>query len=88
MFNNPKPISKGAGLGLSSIYDFAQQSGGNLTICSAENVGTTIKLYFPRSTAVRHVKTAICLLDEQLQDRPVLMSAAQISGVGVFGTVA
>jgi PAS domain S-box-containing protein len=39
---------RGTGLGLSTIYGFARQSGGHVTIKSAPGVGTTVSLYLPR----------------------------------------
>jgi PAS domain S-box-containing protein len=48
-FFTTKPIGQGTGLGLSMIYGFAQQSGGHVRIYSQVGLGTTIKLYLPRS---------------------------------------
>jgi PAS domain S-box-containing protein len=45
-FTTKKP-GQGTGLGLSMIYGFTQQSGGQIRIKSALNVGTTISIYFP-----------------------------------------
>ncbi|RKK01498.1 response regulator [Pseudoroseomonas wenyumeiae] len=47
-FFTTKPLGQGTGLGLSMIYGFARQSGGQARICSAPGEGTTICLYLPR----------------------------------------
>ncbi len=48
-FFTTKPVGKGTGLGLSQIFGFARQSGGDVTIDSTQNVGTTVSIYLPRS---------------------------------------
>ncbi len=47
-FFTTKPIGQGTGLGLSMIYGFAKQSGGQVRIHSEVGRGTTICLYLPR----------------------------------------
>ncbi|MCD5995456.1 response regulator [Pseudomonas sp. CDFA 602] len=46
-FFTTKKIGQGTGLGLSMIYGFAQQSGGQIRIHSTVGIGTTVTLYFP-----------------------------------------
>lgn len=47
-FFTTKPIGQGTGLGLSMIYGFAQQSGGQVRIYSEVGQGTTVCIYLPR----------------------------------------
>ena len=47
-FFTTKPIGMGTGLGLSMIYGFARQSGGQVRISSEVGHGTTVCLYLPR----------------------------------------
>ena len=47
-FFTTKPIGEGTGLGLSMIYGFARQSGGQVRIYSEIGQGTTVCVYLPR----------------------------------------
>lgn len=49
-FYTTKPLGEGTGLGLSMIYGFARQSGGQVRIYSELGHGTTMCIYLPRST--------------------------------------
>ena len=46
-FYTTKEIGKGSGLGLSTVYGFAKQSGGELHIESAVGAGARVTLYLP-----------------------------------------
>jgi PAS domain S-box-containing protein len=47
-FFTTKETGKGSGLGLSMVYGFVRQSGGQVTIDSAPGAGTVVTLYLPR----------------------------------------
>lgn len=48
-FFTTKDVGQGSGLGLSMVYGFAQQSGGQVNIESTVGKGTSIHLYLPRA---------------------------------------
>lgn len=47
-FFTTKPMGEGTGLGLSMIYGFTQQSGGQVDIRSVPGQGTVVELWLPR----------------------------------------
>ena len=53
-FFTTKPLGQGTGLGLSMIYGFAKQSGGQVRIHSQPGHGTTVALYLPRHEGGDH----------------------------------
>ncbi|HAW63587.1 MAG TPA: hybrid sensor histidine kinase/response regulator, partial [Pseudomonas sp.] len=53
-----KEVGKGSGLGLAQVFGFAKQSGGGARIESREGVGTTVKVFLPRTSAPRQPEPA------------------------------
>lgn len=60
-FFTTKAVGKGSGLGLAQVFGFAKQSGGGVSIDTAENAGTTINVYLP--SIAQTAKPVISLSD-------------------------
>lgn len=65
-FYTTKPMGEGTGLGLSMIYGFARQSGGQVRIYTEVGMGTTMCIYLPRHVAENGAVEVGAELDEKI----------------------
>jgi len=55
-FFTTKEVGQGSGLGLSMVFGFSRQSGGDATIQTTPDEGTTISITLPRSSSAQEIK--------------------------------
>ena len=57
-FFTTKPLGQGTGLGMSMVYGFVQQSGGQILLRSSPAEGTAVTIYLPRHAGECHAEQA------------------------------
>ncbi|MEG3124238.1 ATP-binding protein [Sphingomonas sp. GB1N7] len=72
-FFTTKPIGEGTGLGLSMVYGFARQSGGQVRIHSRPGEGTSVKLYLPATDRAAESKMDAAVVVAEGQGQTVLV---------------
>ena len=97
-FFTTKSEGQGTGLGLSMVYGFVKQSGGDVKIYSERNEGTTIRLFLPATDKPLPVAAAsentdgsddgtpgkyVLLVDDDAEVRDVILNALQEVGCDV-----
>ncbi|RON51480.1 hybrid sensor histidine kinase/response regulator [Pseudomonas frederiksbergensis] len=72
-FFTTKPLGQGTGLGLSTIYGFARQSGGDAHIRSVARRGTEVTIMLPASADPLGAEAATVVVDSQGSGEHVLI---------------
>ncbi|WP_272938335.1 hybrid sensor histidine kinase/response regulator [Noviherbaspirillum denitrificans] len=78
-FFTTKEIGKGTGMGLSQVYGFVQQAGGDLAIESIVGLGTSVMLYLPALDGASDQDSATKGLPEKalvVDDQPDVLEVA------------
>ena len=89
-FFTTKPVGHGTGLGLSQVYGFSKQSGGNVSVESEPGKGTTFTIYLPRA-AVQAIEAGDGSVEQGRQlespdDRKRILVVEDNVEVGTFST--
>lgn len=94
-FYSTKGEARGIGLGLSMVYGFVKQSGGELEIASVPEQGTTVRLCFPTLDAavsehkpepepISVQRYRVLFVEDEARIRDVSRSALEMNGLEVI----
>ena len=72
-FFTTKPTGKGAGLGLTTVYEIVKQAGAHISVESELDKGSTFTVYFPASEEEVAKPETAASLDEQGGDEVILV---------------
>jgi PAS domain S-box-containing protein len=87
-FFTTKGVGHGTGLGLSQVFGFAKQSGGDVGVDSEVGRGTTFTLYLPLATAEKPADIAERLSLQPLEAGTCILVVEDNREVGEFATQA
>ena len=87
-FFSTKGLGHGTGLGLSQVYGFAKQSGGEVTVTSVECEGATFTLYLPRVSAPASTAPAAAVDPDRESVRGRVLLVEDNAEVGQFALAA
>jgi signal transduction histidine kinase/CheY-like chemotaxis protein len=76
-FFTTKPIGQGTGLGLSQVYGFLKQTGGQIALESELGRGTTVRMYLPRAVEDLVPSRSASSGEEAHADRGVVILAVE-----------
>lgn len=92
-----KPVGKGTGLGLATVFGIVQQSDGQIDLTSSPGAGTTVSVYLPRAqapaaplpratsrTSPLQGSETILLVEDDSQVRAVARHSLERSGYAVL----
>ena len=83
-FFTTKEVGRGTGLGLSQVYGFAQQSGGQVTVMSEVGHGTTITIHLPLTSKSIQPRESRTVRTSDAQERWNILVVEDNAEVGEF----
>jgi PAS domain S-box-containing protein len=100
-FFTTKDQNQGTGLGLSTVYGFIRQSGGNITVESEVDRGTTFKLYIPVTNRTPKTQSPIItssihggshegiilVVEDDTEVRTIAIEMFETAGFSVFSAI-